>query len=224
MRRGLKETPLPADQPCMRPTLLRLTLATSLALTSGCQLAVPGSGPAWPGRADDAVMLPDLAVARAPFQHVDVNWKQRLAQPYVYLEARGSYTQVGGLLEELHARMSELGVASSGPPFGLYYDDPGRVAVAQLRMRACFPVAAQVAPERPLGFDVLESTTVVYAFIGGPYPEVPRAYAGLYAFMRELGWVENGPLREVYLVNPATVESYDALVAEVQIPATSAGR
>ena len=88
-------------------------------------------------------------------------------------------------------------------------------------MRACFPVARGSSVAPPLMSATLPSTTVVYAFIGGPYPEVPRAYPRLFAFMEELGWVLDGPIREVYLVNPAMVADWDELVAEVQLPATS---
>jgi effector-binding domain-containing protein len=206
----------------MRCLLQPLLLAASLAL--GCQALTVSPYASTAGAPGLPVLLPDLPVAHAPFHEVEVNWKQRLPERYVYLEARGSYTRVGALLEELHARITELGVAVSGPPFALYYDDPGRVAVEDLRLRACFPVADDARPHPPLRLDVLPSTTVVYAYVAGAYPEVPRAYPGLYAFMDELGWVENGPVREVYLVNPAEVESFEQLVTEVQVPATSGGR
>ena len=85
------------------------------------------------------------------------------------------------------------------------------------------PVAEQVATGEVLGFDVLPSTTVVYAFASGPYPEVPRAYPGLYRFMQTGGWVENGPIRETYLVSPAEVASFDELLTEIQIPVTFGG-
>jgi len=162
---------------------------------------------------------PDLAVARAPFDDVQVNWKQRLREAYVFVEHTGSYTRMDAAFESCAAALRAQGVKPSGPPFALFYDDPGEVAAHALRARACYPVAAPQAAEAPLGYDVLDGTTVVYAFVGGPYPEVPRAYPALYAFMRGMSWVETGPLREVYLSDP-TVESPDDLVCEVQIPAT----
>jgi len=164
----------------------------------------------------------DLPISRAPFHDVSVNWKQRLDQPYVFLEGRGSYTGIGDLLEQVNALMAEQGVAPAGPPFALYYDDPGVVPIPGLRMRACFPVVGAPQVAGPLTYSVLPSTTVVYAFVGGPYPEVPRAYPGLYEFMRKLNWVEDGPIRETYLVNPALVDDFEQLVCEVQIPAASA--
>jgi len=165
---------------------------------------------------------PDLAVSKPPFDEVHASWKQRIAQPYVYVEARGSYTKVGERLGEVVRLTQEQGLEVNGPPFALYYDDPGHVAVGDLRMRACLPVAGPIGHKSPLDYDVLESTTVVYAFASGPYPDVPRIYPGLFAYLGELGWSANGPIRESYLVNPADVTDFSELVTEVQIPAASA--
>lgn len=175
-----------------------------------------------PGGNLPSTFVADLPVAQAPFNDVKVDWKQRIDQPYVYIEERGSYTGIGRVLERVFAAASEQGVTPNGAPFALYYDDPGKVKPENLRMRACLPVAAAVAARGDLQYGVLESTTVAYAFVGGAYPEVPRAYPALFAFLARLDWVENGPIREVYLVNPADVTDWSQLVTEVQIPATQA--
>lgn len=168
------------------------------------------------------VVTLDLPLTRPPYREVHADWKQRLAQRYVYVEHRGSYTETGRLLPEVTRVMAAQGLEPAGPPFALFYDDPGRVPVSQLRSRACVPVAGSRAPAAPLAADVLPSTTVAYAFVAGPYPELPRAYPGLYAFLQRMHWVENGPMREIYLVAPDSVTSFDELVAEVQLPATAA--
>ncbi len=161
----------------------------------------------------------ELQVARAPYETVDVNWKHRLDQPYVYVEARGSYTHVGRSLEALFAAAREQGLEASGPPFALYYDDPGRTPTSELRLRACLPVAPGAQARAPLAYDVLPSTTVVYAYVAGPYPDVPRAYPALFAYLNQMSWVENGPIREVYLRNPGEVADWNQLVCEIQLPA-----
>ncbi len=167
----------------------------------------------------DAAPRFDLAVARAPYQSVEVNWKHRLDEPYVYVETRGSYTQVGRALESLFAAVKDQSLEVSGPPFALYFDDPGRVPTSELRLRACVPVSAPTAPTPPLSYDVLPSTTVAYAYVAGPYPEAPRAYPAIYAYLSRMNWIENGPIREIYLRNPADVNDWDELVCEIQIPA-----
>lgn len=162
---------------------------------------------------------PDLPVSRAPFSEVHANFKERLEQPYVFVEVRGSYTMTGRQLVTLASSMRAAGVEASGPPFALYFDDPGRVSVDALRSRACIPVERAPEASSKLAYDVLPRDNVVYAVVGGPYPEVPRAYPGLYRYMERMGWVEHGPVREIYLVPPASVKSFDDLLCEVQIPA-----
>ena len=163
---------------------------------------------------------PDLPLSAPPFKQVHANWKQRIDQPYVYVEFVGSYTETGRLLPMVHRSMVDQGLEPVGPPFALFYDDPGSTPIERLRSRACVPVEDLVQPNGKLQFDVLPSTTVVYAFASGPYPDVPRAYAGLYQFMSRSGWVENGPIRETYLVAPDSVEDFGELITEIQIPVT----
>jgi effector-binding domain-containing protein len=170
---------------------------------------------------DPTTDIADLRVAHAPFDEVDANWKQRLDQTYVYVDLVGSYTRIGKALESADAAMRVQGIPAAGPPFALYFDDPARVAADELRARACFPVDRRVAVEPPLEVDVLPGTTVVYAFVAGPYPEVPRAYPGIFAFLERMRWREAGPIREIYWVHPGTVTDWNELVTEVQIPASA---
>lgn len=197
-----------------------LTLAAATAAVAACRSTHADRTPnAAPPR---AAYTPDLPVSFAPFKDVHANFKERLEQRYVFVELRGSYTLTGRALSGLADSLRAAGVTPSGPPFGLYYDDPGRTPVAELRSRACIPVEAQPAASTGLAFDILPSAQVVYAVVGGPYPEVPRAYPGLYAYLKHMGWVEAGPIREVYLIAPGSVASYADLLCEVQIPAAAA--
>ena len=205
------------------PLLRRPALLLGLVLAGLVALSACSAAPDRPqGQLQALDLRPDLPVSNPPFDLLEANWKHRLAQPYVYLEARGSYTSIGGLLAELVRQAAEQNLEVSGPPFGLYFDDPGQVPVAELRMRACLPIERPGSVAAPLAADVLPSVTVVYAYVSGPYPEVPRAYPSLYRYMDDLGWREDGPVRESYLVNPGEVGDYSQLVTEIQIPATSA--
>jgi len=165
---------------------------------------------------------PDLPVSRPPFSEVHADWKERLPQTYVFVEHVGSYTETGQLLTGLFAALKAAQIEPSGFPFGLYYDDPGQVPVERLLSRACFPVASTPAREAGLKSDVLPGTTVVYAFVSGPYPEVPRAYPGVFEFVRKMGWAVNGPVRETYLTPPESVDDFADLLAEIQVPVAEA--
>ena len=157
----------------------------------------------------------DLPLTLAPYERVHANFKERLDQPYVYRELRGSYAQTMRGLAEFAAEVRSKGLVVSGPPFGLYYDDPGATPVAELRSRLCLPVDA--LDGRGLPFEILPQQTVVYAYVGGPYPEAPRALPGLLEYMRGMRWSLDGPVREVYLVPPSGARVED-LVCELQAP------
>ena len=165
----------------------------------------------------------DLPLTRAPYEPVHANWKQRLDQPYVYVDYVGDYRLAGDRIVDVFTALRSAGIAQAGPPFILYYDDPARVPIDGLRARVAIPTQGLVArPPAGMAADVLPSTTVVYAFVAGPYPEVPRSYPGLFAYLKSMNWVLNGPVREIYHVSPADVDHWDALVCEVQLPATQA--
>jgi effector-binding domain-containing protein len=201
-----------------RSTLfIGLCLATVGLACSATKASAPTSAPNWA-----PAYVPDLRVGTPPFASLEVNWKQRLDQPYVYLEHLGSYTTTGALLPELFGYLEEQSLQPSGPPFGLFYDDPGQVPSAQLVSRICVPVSAATTPKSPLLLDVLASTTVVYGFVGGPYPELARAYPPLFGYMKKMRWVEHGPIREIYLIPPGSVQSAAELVAEIQVPVITA--
>jgi AraC family transcriptional regulator len=190
-----------------------LAACTSLSSTQDAQQTdVYGSGATW-------LYEPDLPVSLPPFRDVNANWKQRIDQAYVYVEYTGPYFETGRLLPSVHQALKDAKITPSGPPFALFYDDPGKVPAERLRSRACVPVDGMPKHMGPLMYDVLPSQTVAYAVIGGPYPEVPRSYPGLYAYMNKMGWVEDGPVREIYLVPPSSVTDYSQLMTEVQIPA-----
>jgi len=157
----------------------------------------------------------DLPLTFAPYERVHANFKERLDQPYVYRELRGSYAQTMRGLAEFAAEVRSKGLVVSGPPFGLYYDDPGATPVAELRSRLCLPVDA--LDGKGLPFEVLPQQTVVYAYVAGPYPEAPRALPGLLEYMRGMRWLLDGPVREVYLVPPAGAR-VEELVCELQAP------
>lgn len=201
----------------------RLTSLSSCLLASvvlSCATA-PSGGPPTGGSAAAAAELADLPIAHPPFEHVEANWKQRLDQAYAYVELRGSYTRIGEALERADRALRDQGIEPVGAPFALYYDDPAQVPAADLRARACFPIDPARAVEPPLASDVLPGVTVVYAFVAGPYPDVPRAYPGVYAFLDKMRWQESGPIREIYWVHPGSVSDWSELVTEIQIPAAA---
>jgi len=113
-------------------------------------------------------------------------------------------------------------LTSLGPSFALFYDDPGEKPLEELCSRIAFSVESTLAAWPSLQVDVLRSSTVAYALVDGPYPEVPRCYPGLLAYLKQMHWALAGPIREIYHVAPGSVSDWSALRCEVQAPVSMA--
>lgn len=174
------------------------------------------------GSCSSTVPTRDLASGSASVRQasapLEANWKERLEQPYVFLDVEGDYRRIAGALRELQAAAQQQGLVRNGELFALFFDDPGRVEIDELRSRVCFPVA-----ERPdhlgstLQFEVLPRAMVVYARVQGAHSAVGPAYPALFSYLRELGWQQGGPVREIYLSSPRAADRAE-LLTEIQIP------
>ncbi len=202
------------------PVRRRLAALALLALVPACAAPKPEL-PDDPAAARVALLgfEPDLRIGEFPFEGLEVNWKHRLDQPFVFVETLGDPQTFGDVLDRMLTATIAQGIEPAGAPFGMFYANPLDPPEGGLRMRACLPVGPGTLAEKPLRYEVLPSTVVVYAFVAGPYPEVPLAYDGLFEFIEGMGWRPTGPSREVYYVSPALVSDLSLLVTEVQIPA-----
>jgi len=203
-------------------SVIRLAVAGVLALfATACTVPVSGSASApQSGRFGEArfEVTSDVAVAVPPYTVVDTAWKERLDQPYVFLELLGPYEETIGFMPQLSRHLAAQGIRSAGAPFALYYDDPMRVPAPERRSRLCVPVDPGAPVGAPLGYAILPSEQVVYARAAGPYDAVSLAYPAVFAVMRERAWVLDGPIREIYLVDPSSVATFEELVTEIQMP------
>ncbi len=195
-------------------------LAPALAALTAAACFGPATMSSQTGFAEQRTFVPSLPVSHPPFDDISVSWIQRLDQPYVYVDHYGSYTETGAHLPSLLREMREQGLQmqTNSSPFCLFYDDPAAIPAAELRSRACIPISAPRSPLAPLGYDVLPSRTVAYAFVSGPYPDVPRAYPKIFEFMAGKNWVMGGPIREIYIVPPTSANGPREYLCEIQIP------
>src|SRR6185436_18797163 len=125
------------------------------------------------GTAEDALPPSPVILAQEagvelsipPFRDVHTQWKERIAQPYVYFEHRGPKEGFG---ETMRALLEYAGIAHVepvGPPFGLF---EGGVS------RACLPVEEN-PNDKGLPFGLLPGGMVAYAVVSGPYPDASQA-------------------------------------------------
>ena len=197
---------------------MKRSITYAILIAASCA-SVETSTSADPGQDETRwVYNSDLAISHPPFEEVHCNWKDRIDQSYVYLEHVGPYARTGALIPEVHRILNTQRIKPAGPPFSLFYDDPGSKPPGELRSRACVPVGPWTRPARPLSKDALPSRTVAYAVAAGPYPGVPACYPGIFGYLSRMNWKLSGPIREIYMVPPSEVTGYEGLLCEVQMP------
>lgn len=195
-------------------------LAPVLLALCACANTLESTGPR-----DNPVaarFLPDLPVSQPPYSTLTASWKDRLEVPYAFLEARGPYHEAGASIPSLLRELDAQGLSPDGPPFCLFFDDPGRVRAEDLRARVCVPLRGVRSLRSPLRLELLPSQTVAYAYASGPYPEVPRAYPKVFEYLAGMGWEPAGPVREIYLVAPGPRPDPSQLLTEIQVPVRAA--
>ena len=215
------ETPRTVDSQIMKRSarvlvrsivpFLLLSLCASSCRTASSRLVMKDRAEDWPTfEASD-----ELDPYRSP------TWKECLPDSYVFIEHVGDPRELGSAMRILFdtARSSELAV--SGAPFALFYDDPGKVPLAEQRSRACLPIQPGTQTPSGLSLDHLPSRMVVFQRQAGPYTDAPLVVPSLMGYLNKRGWRPAGPVREVYLVNPGDVAAANELVCEVQVPWTT---
>ena len=199
----------------MTPGMKAHEWTTLVALAALLLAACSSSGPVNPfgfhpeASPEQLAAEAGVALTEPPYDRVHTQWKERVAQPYVYFDHHGPRESFGETINKLMEHAYRVRIETAGPPFGLYGPDGSA--------RACLPVHENPG-RNSLPYAVLPKAMVAYAVVRGPYPQAPLAVDGLRSAMAQSGWEARGPVRESYLVNPGTVEHYGQLATEIQIP------
>ncbi len=151
----------------------------------------------------------------------------------VSLRRAGPYWKLSGPLTELREFMEELGLDASGPPIGIFYDDPETTPPEETQYHLAYPVQDETAERaravmgtasdaasdaasgtRSLGgsdarsdFEVLElppTEAAALEFQGAGSDSGP-AYGKVQQWVAARGRQPSGPPREVYLAEPGTL-------------------
>lgn len=136
------------------------------------------------------------------------------------LEHHGDYQAIGRRFDELAAWAAGHGLLETPRRwFGIYYDDPASVPVAELRSEA----AIEVDPDMPLGEGMtrreIPPLRVASILHKGPYAELERAYRQLYGEWLPASGEEpsDRPCFEHYINDARTVPPSE-LLTEVFLP------
>jgi effector-binding domain-containing protein len=137
----------------------------------------------------------------------------------------GSYQQTGEKLDELLGWVLRAGHPWSGPPFGIYYDDPEKVPEDKLRAEVCVPMAEECEGDYEVQRKKLVGCEVACAVHQGPYDGLKGVYAEIFDWIGKNGYAYASELgcREVFRKIIGEVDTAEELVTEVQVPVKKAG-
>lgn len=99
----------------------------------------------------------------------------------------------------------------TGPPFGWFYDNPREVPANKLRSEVGFPFKGEAKSEGKIEIKKIPAQKVLSIIHKGPYREVGPAYATLFQYAREKGYIQQGCPMEIYLNDPSKVSESDLL-------------
>ena len=149
------------------------------------------------------------------------------AQTVLGLRRRGRYTeQIPKMFMELFSYVEEHGIRVAGmPTFVCHETSPAEVMRAEAEGTADIEVAVPVAGVAPTTREGGETITcydlpggpMATAVHKGPYEASESTYDELFAWIEAHGKTITGPIREVYLNDPAEVGEEETLT-EIYVP------
>jgi AraC family transcriptional regulator len=181
-----------------------------------------------PARAAEfSVQDPDgYMLSFKPYQSPSQKISQKTTKPatVAYVTHRGSYAEIGPLFLELFEWANTKGIAVSGPPFGIFYDDPSKTPAEKQRSEACIPIEGEAPPEGRIKIKKLDSINVACITHLGPMRQYPVTYSKLLQWIESNRYATAGPTLEVYYGTP-TVEKGELVAhSEIQIPIRRIGK
>jgi len=129
----------------------------------------------------------------------------------------GPYSEAGKLYQEIMKWLKQKQLKITGAPLGWFYDNPEKVPAHKLRSEVGIPFKGEAKPEGNIQIKKIPAQDVLYTMHKGPYREVGPAYAALFQYASEKGYIPQGCPMEIYLNDPAKVKESE-LLTEVQAP------
>jgi len=133
------------------------------------------------------------------------------------IEEQGSFDKIGSIFGELYGWISKKSIEPSGPPFGIYYDDPGKVAPEKCRYEICAPIKGDVDGDERVKIKEIPEMEVACITHKGSYSQVGSAWQKISEWIEKEGYQFAEAGREVYLNAPETTPEKE-LLTEIQIP------
>ena len=152
---------------------------------------------------------------------IEVTVKKTEPVIVAFLSVTGPYTLIGESFGKLYSWMGEKGYVPSGPPMGIYFNDPGEVPAEELLWELQSPIAGDIAPSGPdelgMGIKKLDEAEVASTVYKGPYEGMGNIYEELVGWIMGNGYEIAGAPAEVYLSDPVKTPPQE-LLTEVRFP------
>jgi effector-binding domain-containing protein len=116
-------------------------------------------------------------------------------------------------LTAVREQAAATGAELVGPPF-VFSPDFGK---EEFDLIVCLPVAAGAAAGEGVDLEEIAGGHVASVTHQGAYPDVPKAYEALFAWVGENARTPAGPARETYLNDPKDTPESELLV-EIALP------
>ncbi|RXE57220.1 hypothetical protein ABH15_03675 [Methanoculleus taiwanensis] len=145
-----------------------------------------------------------------------------LDQKVAGLRRNGRYEEIGSVLMELYRFVSEKGLLITGPPAFICHEQTHEEvreadSAGTADIEVVFPVEGDAAGESGIGVYELAGGTMARIIHMGAYRDCGEAYEELFAWIAANHKTIAGPLREVYVNNPAETPE-DDLVTWIYAP------
>ena len=147
---------------------------------------------------------------------VEVMLKQVAPIKFISIAHQGNYSQIGNVFGKLYTWVGKKGISPVGAPFGIYYDNPQKVAPDSCRYELCVPVEGKIVGDSLVQVKEMGAMEVASIIHKGPYETVGPYWESIYTWIYTNNYEPMGAGMEVYL-NPQT-ESPDSLLTELRIP------
>ncbi len=138
------------------------------------------------------------------------------------IEGQGPYDKVGPIFDEIFDWLSQRGIESPSPPFGIYYDNPSEVAPEKCRYEICVPIEGDVEGDERVKIKTVPETEVACITNKGPYSRIGPAWEDVFRWMEREGYQCVGAGREVYFNCPKDTPE-EELLTEIQVPIRKKG-
>jgi effector-binding domain-containing protein len=166
-----------------------------------------------------ATLVPAASKPAVIPQDVEVTLKEVQPFPYVYVENKGPFSNMGETIQKLMSGMQMNRVTPTGGLIAVFNSVPGISGGEQLQWEVGFPVPAQVTSlMNPLKKKSWPYTLVASAIHRGPYANTGDTLQKILQWIDANGLIQDGPILSQFQNMDFEVSSTDNLRTELWVP------